>query len=209
MYLSKLTLDPSHPQARRDLASAYEMHRTLARVYAPNEDAPPVRFLWRIEPSPNYAAVGSHVLVQSASPGNWNVIGSMPGYSLAMHTDKRVDLNALVTSGRQYQFRLRANPTVTREGKRYGLTAEGEQLAWLYRQGERLGFSVLTVERGTSERLSVRQNKAGRTIIVQAALFEGRLAATEPDRLRAALLGGIGHAKSLGLGLLSLAPRRA
>jgi CRISPR system Cascade subunit CasE len=133
----------------------------------------------------------------------------MPGYSLAMHTDKRVDLNALVASGRQYQFRLRANPTVTREGKRYGLTAEGEQLAWLYRQGERLGFSVLTVERGASERLSVRQNKAGRTIIVQAALFEGRLAATEPDRLREALLGGIGHAKSLGLGLLSLAPTRA
>ncbi len=37
MYLSKLTLDPRHPQARRDLGDAYEMHRTLARAFAPDQ----------------------------------------------------------------------------------------------------------------------------------------------------------------------------
>ena len=47
MYMSKLVLDPRHLQARRDLANAYEMHRTLSRVFAPSPDASPARFLWR------------------------------------------------------------------------------------------------------------------------------------------------------------------
>ena len=50
MYLSKLTLDPRHLGARRDLADAYEMHRTLARAFAPDESSAPARFLWRLEP---------------------------------------------------------------------------------------------------------------------------------------------------------------
>lgn len=41
MYLSRLQLNPAHPQARRDLASAYELHRSLARAFAPDAATPP------------------------------------------------------------------------------------------------------------------------------------------------------------------------
>ena len=50
MYLSRLTLDPRQPQARRDLGDAYDMHRTLTRAFALDATTLPPRFLWRLDP---------------------------------------------------------------------------------------------------------------------------------------------------------------
>lgn len=204
MYLSKLTLDPRHSQARRDLADAYEMHRTLARAYAPDADTPPQRFLWRLERS-NDSQLSNVVLVQSAHPANWSLLEAIPGYAETIQPNKPVDLEKLIQPQRRYRFRLLANPTVTRQGKRLGLIREEEQFAWLGRQGERGGFTVLGCVRGAEDRLQVKQGKTGHRITVQTALFEGVLQAENVALLRASLLGGLGHAKALGLGLLSLA----
>ena len=204
MYLSKLTLDPRQPQARRDLSDAYEMHRTLARAFAPNEKTPPVRFLWRLERRTEHQP-SSVVLVQSAKTADWSVLNTLSGYASEILPNKAVDLEVLIQPGARYRFRLLANPTVTRKGKRYGLTREEDQLAWIARQGERYGFSVLGCVRGADERLQVRQGSTGNRITVHTALFEGVLEAVEPDRLRKGVVNGLGHGKSLGLGLLSLA----
>lgn len=204
MYLSRLRLDPTDPHARRDLADAYEMHRTLARAYAPDAEQPPARFLWRQERNAAGWPDGT-VLVQAAQPGLWNVLqAAMPGYLQSIEADKEVDLATLVQAGRRYRFRLQANPTVTREGKRHGLLKEEDQLDWLNRQGQRQGFEVLAAVRGASDRLSARQK--GKRITVHSVLFDGMLQASDADALRGALTQGLGHAKALGLGLLSLAP---
>jgi CRISPR system Cascade subunit CasE len=205
MYLSRLLLNPADPQARRDLADAYEMHRTLARVYAPDAKRPPARFLWRQERNAAGWPDGT-VLVQSAEPGNWSVLRhGLQGYLQSIEADKVVDPAVLVQAGRRYRFRLKVNPTVTREGKRHGLVKEQEQLDWLVRQGQRHGFGVLGAVRSASERMSARQK--GNRITVHSALFDGVLqASSEVDALRSVLTLGLGHAKSLGLGLLSLAP---
>lgn len=204
MYLSKLTLDPRHPQARRDLADPYEMHRTLARAFAPDASAPPHRFLWRLERRAD-CQPSSVVLVQSAHSANWSVLDALSGYAESIHPDKPVDLEKLIRPASRYRFRLLANPTVTREGKRWGLIHEQDQLAWLARQGERGGFKVLGCVRAAEERLQVRQGRGGNRITVQTALFEGVLEAVNEQALRTSLLNGFGHAKALGLGLLSLA----
>ena len=204
MYLSKIILDPRHPQARRDLADPYEMHRTLARVYAPDADTPPHRFLWRLERRTDDRP-SSIVLVQSEQSANWSILKALPDYLEAIHPDKQVDLEHLICPTARYRFRLLANPTVTREGKRYGLTREEDQIAWLARQGERGGFTVLGCIRAATEKLHVRQGKTGHRITVQTALFEGVLESMDELALRSSLLNGLGHAKSLGLGLLSLA----
>lgn len=204
MYLSKLTLDPRHPQARRDLADPYELHRTLARAFAPDAATPPHRFLWRLERRAD-CQPSSVVLVQSAYSANWSVLDALPGYAEEIHPDKPVDLEKLIRPACRYRFRLLANPTVTREGKRWGLIQEQDQLAWLARQGERGGFQVLGCVRAADERLHVRQGKTGNRITVHTALFEGVLEAVNDEALRASLLNGFGHAKALGLGLLSLA----
>lgn len=204
MYLSKLSLDPRQPQARRDLSDAYEMHRTLARAFAPDDETSPARFLWRLERRADYQP-SSVVLVQSSQPADWSRLDSLVGYTSEILPNKPVDLEALVQPDARYRFRLLANPTVTREGKRYGLTREEDQLAWIARQGERHGFSVLGCVRGANERLQVRQGRTGNRITVHTALFEGVLEAVAPDRLRQAVLSGLGHGKALGLGLFSLA----
>ncbi|MDQ0745874.1 hypothetical protein QF034_000105 [Streptomyces africanus] len=46
----------------------------------------------------------------------------------------------------------------------------------------------------------------GPRVTLSTATFEGRLRVTDPDTLRASLLGGIGPAKGYGQGLLTLAP---
>lgn len=206
MFLSKITLDARHPQARKDLSSAYEMHRTLSRVFAPDDTAPPARFLWRQEQVRSWEQSQVDVLVQATVPGHWAALQQWPGYLVQLQTDKAVSLSGLVRQGAQYRFRLRANPTVTRAGKRYGLRAEADQHAWLSRQGQRLGFEVLTCVRSGNDTLSARQPRSGGVITVQAVTFDGVLHVTDDAALRSAVEAGIGHAKSLGLGLLSLAP---
>lgn len=204
MFLSKLILDPRHPQARRDLADAYEMHRTLARAFAPNANTPPARFLWRLERRADYQPA-TVVLVQSEQPANWSALHALPGYADAIAANKDVNLETLIQPSARYRFRLLANPTVTREGKRYGLTREEEQMAWIARQGGRHGFSVLGCVRGADERLQVRQGRSGNRITLHTALFEGLLQADAPESLRQGLLNGFGHGKAMGLGLMSLA----
>jgi CRISPR system Cascade subunit CasE len=204
MFLSKLTLDPRHPQARRDLSDAYEMHRTLARAFAPDAETVPARFLWRLERRAD-GQPSSVILVQSAQPADWSVLAALPGYADEIAANKAVDLETLIQPSARYRFRLLANPTVTREGKRYGLTREDEQLAWIARQGERHGFSVLGCVRGANERLQVRQGRGGNRITLHTALFDGLLQADAPKSLQQGLLNGFGHGKAMGLGLLSLA----
>ncbi|MOA51988.1 CRISPR system Cascade subunit CasE [compost metagenome] len=92
---------------------------------------------------------------------------------------------------------------MTRDGKRRGLAAESEQLAWLQRQGERHGFALQAALVSASDLFDSRR-KGGAAILVQRACFEGVLQVTRADTLRAALLDGIGPAKAFGCGLLSL-----
>lgn len=205
MYLSKLTLNSGHPQVRRDLGSAYEMHRTLTRAFVCNEDAHPSSFLWRLERTADSFQDVS-VLVQSANAGDWSAIDGISGYTTEVRGNKHVDLSTLINRGRDYRFRLLANPTVCRQGKRYGLTRQEEQLAWLTRQGEKCGFVLRHCVRLVGERLQVWQSRRTNRIVVDTAMFEGVLQVTADEALRTALLRGFGHAKCLGLGMLSLAP---
>lgn len=205
MYLSKLQLDPASSAARRDLADPYQMHRTLARVYAPDASTPPPRFLWRLERG---GPVGdcSVVLVQAAVPGRWAVLAERGGYVCSLHADKAVDTARLVQPGRHYHFRLLANPVVTRQGRRLGLHRQDEQLQWLERQGQRLGFDVAGADVTGRERIVMRKPGSDRPNVKDAVLFDGQLVARDADALRAALVDGVGHGKAFGLGLLSLKP---
>jgi CRISPR system Cascade subunit CasE len=203
MYLSRLTLDPQHPRARRDLSSPYEMHRSLTRAFVADAADIPARFLWRHERDrarPDAATV----LVQSAVPGRWSALEADDW--CAIEADKPVPVERLVQAGRQFHFRLLANPTVTRDGKRHALHGDDERLAWLQRQGSRHGFVTLNAACSGRERLRVRQPGPGRVITLEAVLFDGVLRCTDPGLLRAALVCGIGPGKALGLGMLSVAP---
>jgi CRISPR system Cascade subunit CasE len=122
-------------------------------------------------------------------------------------------------AGERFRFRLRANPCVTRDGKRLGLLRLQDQEAWLIRKGEMHGFVVpllpsTPTEDSVPARADVRvthqqmlrgKQHSGNGIRVFSVLYDGVLRVADPDRFRAALHSGIGHGKALGLGPLSLA----
>lgn len=140
--------------------------------------------------------------------------------SPAINLSSRLGLEKL-EPGHRFRFRLRANPCVTREGKRLGLLRIIEQEAWIARKGrEQHGFSLPPLnsfdpEEATMERIDVRisqeqmqrgKQRTGNEIRIFSVLYDGVLTVTEPERFRQSLQSGIGHGKALGLGLLSIAP---
>lgn len=202
MYLSRLTLDPRSAQARRDLSDPYEMHRTLSRAFVMTEERVPVRFLWRLESSIN-SWTRPQVLVQSTTVGNWAALDALPNYLQADVEIKHLQLETLIRPDGRYRFRLIANPTVTRQGKRHGLLTVPEQLVWLERQGKRYGFVIETALVTTSD-LSVSR-KGDKRISFQRVCYDGLLRVSCANEIGRAFQCGIGPAKAFGCGLLSLA----
>lgn len=203
MQLTRLRLDLRNAQVRRDLADPYEMHRTLVRAFVDDASHAPPRILWRLEPFAQARA--PELLVQSPEPGDWSFLDPTPGYLLCVPETKRIDDLAWLQAGLTCRFRLFANPTVTRDGKRQGILGEDAQLAWLARQGQRHGFSLDGALVTVSDQLEAR--KKAMRITLRRACFEGRLTITDADAARTALCEGIGPGKALGLGLLSIARR--
>ena len=200
MHLTRLRLDPRSAQARRDLSDAYEMHRTLVRAFVCAPDQSPPRILWRAEPAAAWS--DPIVLVQSQEIGNWSVLEDLPNYLKSGVETRELSPEQWLHTGERFRFRLFANPTVTRDGKRQGLTSEDAQLAWLARQGVRCGFSVEAALVTGTELLGSR--KPDHRISLLKACFEGRLQVSDAALLAQALSTGIGPGKAFGCGLLSL-----
>lgn len=208
MYLSKLILNPRHSQARRDLANPYDMHATLSWAVAGRENE---RLLWRLEGSPREAIL----LVQSLTPPDWQALFERhPGYA---QLDERSPkpFEPAFKPGQLLRFRLRANPTVTKfdsekgKKKRFGLVKLEDQLNWLHRQGEHCGFTVPGAMVSSSERVRARKPKKDdeeeRIITLQSVTYDGHLRVEEVALFLETLRQGLGHAKALGFGLLSVA----
>ena len=219
LLLYQLRLNLAHRAVRRDLANAYDMHRTLSRAFAGSDQSPVHPFLWRLEPSSNDEP--PLLLVQAANPARW---AQLPSSYLLSCQERCWDPAAVLHSGRRVVFRLRANPTVHRvpqaertaataglsmrgQRKRLGLWREAEQLEWLQRQAQQVGLDSVEATVSQSERLRCRKRVC--TITLASAQFDGRAVIADPAALVAGLSAGIGHGRMLGHGLLSLAPLRS
>lgn len=203
-YLSKLRLNPNSRQTQNDLRNPYDLHRTLTFAVAGEDEALPEgeRLLWRLD--------GEHsptLIVQSCHAPDWSRLltrhlGYLDTFQTTLVDDTR--LRALSRPEALYRFRLRANPSLKKAGKRYGLYSAPAQTEWLEQQALKAGFVPVGFDIVHSERFRAR--KGGTPMTLCAATFEGLLRVTDPALLQAALCNGLGHGKALGLGLLSLAP---
>lgn len=221
MLLHRIHLDPRCREARRDLADPYQLHATLCRAFSPPETKCPAgAVLWRVEPESD-SERNPRVLVQSELSPEWDRIG-VPGW--LTRADAAIDLNVRLRldelqPGQRFRFRLRANPCVTRNGKRLGLMRLPEQEAWLVRKGGLHGFSLShkalggTIEssqlridvRVSQEQMIGGRQHDGNGIRIYSVLYDGVLTVTDSTAFVAGLRSGIGHGKALGLGLLSVA----
>lgn len=222
MYLSRIHLNLRCREARRDLGDPYQLHSSLCRAFCPPEQkCPPGEFLWRLEPEAESTAF-PRILVQSRSIPDWSGIG-VQGW--LAEVDPEVDVKTRLKldelwPGQRFRYRLRANPCVTRNGKRLGLLRQEEQEAWLVRKGEQHGFALpqlasFDLSESSQVRVDVRVSQgqmhggkqhSGNSIRIYSVLYDGLLSVTEPDKFKDALQTGIGHGKVMGLGLLSVVP---
>lgn len=199
MYLSKLVPNLRVRAARRDLADPYEMHRTLTTAIGDSEGE---RILWRLDMARDRRPF---LLVQSQLEPEWNRISSQfPSYFSASPLKKLYD--PILVQGTRLAFRLRANPSVKRDGKRHGLNTQDDQIAWLQRKATVSGFQLLQV-RVRDEHLLTAKRRRER-IQLASALYEGRLLVQDTKAFRTTLERGIGPAKGFGFGLLSIAVER-
>jgi CRISPR system Cascade subunit CasE len=199
MVLSKVTLDLEDTKARRDLADPYEMHATLMRLV----DGGVSRPLWRLE-VPREARP-PYILVQTSEAPDPPQLRA-GGATYFTSFEIRPHLLALdLREGELLRFRLRANPTVTRQRKRHGLVREEEQLEWICRVLSNGGATEILATVTESGRHVMRRRRAGARIVVQGATYDGVLRVSDVDRLRRMLVEGVGHAKALGFGLLTVA----
>ncbi len=181
--------------------------------------------LYRVDEDRRGAPV---VLVQSSSEPDWSRLSERSSRYLAGTPDRKdiAPSYAALRDGMVLAFRLRANPTRKvdrrqdgdpdrRNGRRAALTMEVDQLAWLRRKGAQGGFSLVAlggrpdvqdVRVSPIEKVEGRGTPDKRTF--GAVTFEGRLRIDTADKLRVALVDGIGSGKAYGFGLLSLAPAR-
>lgn len=222
MYLHRIHLNPRCREARRDLADPYQLHATLCRAFSsPEQKCPEGEILWRLEPETRSDGC-PRVLIQSRTIPNWDGIG-VKGW--LAEVDSPIDLKSRLkldelAAGQRFRFRLRANPCVTRNGKRQGLLQLVEQEQWIKRKGLLHGFvlpevssfnrsgegkSRIDVRVSQEQMLSGRQNH-GNSIRIFSVLYDGVMTVTDVSAFVKGLQTGIGHGKALGLGLLSVAP---
>jgi CRISPR system Cascade subunit CasE len=150
---------------------------------------------------------GARLLVQSLVRPEWGNGRNETGKG-ALRIDTK-EFTPQFPEGRHYIFRLRANPVVARDGKRYGLIRDEALAAWLKRKEEGAGVllgSFIAIDEGYVTGIRKRAKGVDR-INIKTARFEGILKIMDPPRFGSALAAGVGPAKGFGCGLLSLSRR--
>ncbi|GAA2635403.1 type I-E CRISPR-associated protein Cas6/Cse3/CasE [Dactylosporangium fulvum] len=229
MYLSKLVIDPTSREFRRDYADVREMHRTVMSAFGEVANDEPARqahaVLWRLD----NAQRGFTQYVQSGSEPDWSRLPS--GYvSGAPEVRSMQPVLDAIAPGRRFAFRLVANPTRTiarvdapprldgkrPQGRKVPLRKPDDQVCWLVRQAERCGFIIPTGANGQPDLApspcptSTGRRRAGDagSITVEPVRFEGHLVVIDTALFTTAIRDGIGRAKAYGCGMISLAPAR-
>jgi CRISPR system Cascade subunit CasE len=207
MHLSKLVLNPRSRDVRRDLASPYNLHRTILRAFPDAQDGGPGRVLFRVEELRRTGEIVA--LIQSAQKPHWSRLDALPGYLLPTNGTPNPlskEFSPRFREGQLLAFRLLANPTIKRNGKRLGLLREEDQMAWLKRKADAAGFDLLSATAVPEGLVRDEKSKDGQRLTFLGVRFDGVLRVTDPKTFLRALENGIGSAKGLGFGMLSIGP---
>ena len=203
MYLSRLRFHALNPDARRALQTPYNLHAAVMGGFPNHKNAPDSRVLFRQEPSQRYSP-WAEVLVQSQIPADWSRLEDSLGLAFG-HQQKAFDI--AVGKNQCLRFRLRANPVVTKAGKRLPVIGEEEQRGWLEQRAAKNGFALRDCTLIDEGKWQATKEEEGRehTIAINTVLYEGLLSVSDPGAFSHALASGIGPAKGFGCGLLSVA----
>lgn len=211
MYLSLLKLNPSNGKTRELMINPYTLHQAVYRAFPDKKVGAPGRVLYRVDKNKRNGAVS--LLVQSEKRPDW----TKAEYLYTCLDEKAVykPFAPAVIDGQDLYFRLRANPSVKKQGEgkkngyRLGLLREEDQLDWMQKKAKESGFSLVSCraipegilhdETGSLDKGKLRH---------YAVRFEGLLKVLDAALFTDKLKNGIGPAKGFGFGLLSIASVR-
>lgn len=201
MYLSKIVINLKDKVARNDLKNIYELHRSIMAAFPDGDDGGPGRILFRIEEGYKYGP-GIIVLVQSSVRPEWDRFERSSGYFLT--TPKYKEFKPIFSKNQKFNFRLMANPTVKRDGKRLGLLKDYEQIKWIEKKATKNGFSLLQVVNIPKKEIEGKKPHGKDKLKFNSVLYEGLLKVDDPTLFSGCLEKGLGSGKGFGFGLLSI-----
>ena len=172
-------------------------------------------FLFRIEPS---RSGQTNILVQSAVEPDWDYAFHNAGHFLASPTEVK-QASMCFDDGQDLRFRLVTNPTrkidtktgsdgAKRNGRRVPVPVD-QLFPWLSKRAELLGFSVdegsTAMQPGYAYfKKSPREKEEEARL--RSVCYDGVLNVIDSNMFKGTIASGIGPGKSLGFGLLSVAP---
>lgn len=230
-YLSRIRINPQRTAARRMLSNP--AHLKAAVLEGMPTQPVTERVLWRVDGDNGYQPL---VYVVSHERPSFEHLVEQAGWPSAetpqVDVAEYTPMLARIRADDRYAFRLTANPTYTVTTTRADGTTKKLRVAhktvqhqtrWLVERVDGIGVRIDHVaSSGSGEPETLDLLVAGRsrqrftrrtagTVTIDFVAYLGHLVVTDPDRLRRALVEGIGRAKGYGCGLLTLAPaaRRA
>lgn len=191
MYLSRLTLS----NERRSVLWRQQVYRVHQRLLLATGDQG--RLLFRL-----HEDARPYLLVQTQSTPDWDA--AFGEFDVLARSPEVKQFEPAFGAGQRLAFRLRANPTVKRDGRRQGLYRAKEQTDWLQRKADDNGFAVAGVTVQPQGKVTVR--KRGQSPMRFCAVqYDGILSVVDAAAFRSAVESGVGSGKGFGFGLLSVA----
>ncbi|MDT3518854.1 type I-E CRISPR-associated protein Cas6/Cse3/CasE [Cronobacter sakazakii] len=212
MYLSKITLPTGRltPERLMEMMARgeYVMHQWLWELFPGVAQR---QYLYRRETLQNGFCF---YLLSASAPERTHPLFEIQTRPFAPAPDE----------GTALRFSLRANPVVTRNGKRHDVLMNAKRewqlnqkqgalwtmqeqaaLAWLNAQGEKGGFRLSQACVAAYRQQQVVK-KRGELIQFCTVDYEGALIVTDPARFIARLHEGIGKCRAFGCGLMLIKP---
>ena len=202
VYLSRITLNTSLRQTMKALVSPSIFHGAIEGSF----EGARARRLWRIDDLNGR----KYILLLSEAVPDLERFAEQFGYIGEYETKSYTQLLDRITDGARWQFRLTANPVVSKmNGKIMAHITPEFQKKWLISRAEKLGFLLKENEFQTVQSkwydFRKRSGAGSAHIRLLSVTFEGNLTVPDAIRFKETLGQGIGRAKAYGQGLLTIA----
>ncbi|HZK02071.1 MAG TPA: type I-E CRISPR-associated protein Cas6/Cse3/CasE [Anaerovoracaceae bacterium] len=207
-YISRVEIDTVNRRKISDLTHLGAYHNWVEKSF-PEElvDGERSRKLWRIDQLKGK----TYLLIISQGEPDMKQFESygVPGTGQCKIYDTFLQS---LKHGQKMSFRLTANPVrAVKEGHGRGrvyphITVE-QQLEYLEKRAERLGFSLVNNDYRVVQRdFPILKKKGGKSIKLARAIYEGSLIIENIGDFRRTLTEGVGKEKAYGFGMMTVMP---
>lgn len=205
MVLSRIKLDTKKRTTMAALANPQKFHGAIESAFLGERK----RNLWRVD------VLGGNTYLLVLSEKEPDLVASLEQFCAmgdVCETKSYDPLLNRITEKSRWQFRLTANPTITKKvssdeerGKVMAHITVAHQEQWLIDRAERCGFALLPDEFCVTKNqtFSFSKHEQKRSTLLSVT-YDGILTVTDPEKFRDAMVHGIGRGKAYGNGLMTV-----